>query len=101
MISSGNQEIDTKDFYPSMVINEVERYFETFCKEKKIQLITELPETIPEIKIHTDSELIHKILKNLMDNALKFTMTGSITLGCKVKERDFLFYVKDTGKGIS
>ena len=36
-----------------------------------------------------------------MDNALKFTTSGSIIVGCKRKGNDFVFSVQDTGKGIS
>jgi two-component system sensor histidine kinase/response regulator len=101
LISSGNQELNKKDFYPDMVINDVVRHFKTYCQEKEILLITDQPTTIPIIKIHTDSELLLKILKYLMDNAVKFTKSGSITIGYNRKESDLEFFVKDTGKGIS
>ena len=36
-----------------------------------------------------------------MDNAVKFTDSGSITLRVEYREKELLFSVKDTGKGIS
>jgi len=49
----------------------------------------------------TDFEAFTKILKVLIENAIKFTLQGSIEFGIEKKENDFYtFYVKDTGLGI-
>src|SRR5512133_1884206 len=51
--------------------------------------------------IVTDREKLVQILKNLLNNAFKFTFSGSVTFGCKKSEPGILhFYVKDTGIGI-
>lgn len=69
--------------------------------QKDVELILELPD-IKEDKIYADIQSLQKVLINLMDNALKFTHTGSISFGCKLRLQDtLLFYVKDTGIGIS
>lgn len=49
-----------------------------------------------------DSEAVHQILTNLLDNALKYTPTGgSITVGARpISEENIEIYVKDTGIGI-
>lgn len=41
-----------------------------------------------------------QVLSNLMNNAVKFTAEGSITLGWKDEGDDVLIYVQDTGCGI-
>jgi PAS domain S-box-containing protein len=65
----------------------------------KITLINHLVEN--EF-IKTDFGRLKQILFNLIENALKFTEKGLIELGCKkYEENKLLFYVKDSGTGIS
>ena len=51
--------------------------------------------------IKTDKDKISSILTNLIKNAIKYTNAGNIEIGCERKSWSFLFYVKDTGIGIS
>ncbi|MFO7828005.1 MAG: response regulator [Bacteroidales bacterium] len=51
--------------------------------------------------IYSDPNRIRQILYNLLSNALKFTCKGKITFGYKVTENDIIFYVKDTGIGLT
>lgn len=37
----------------------------------------------------------------MIDNAVKFTTKGEITVGIKVRQKAIEFFVKDTGKGIA
>ena len=53
-----------------------------------------------EFIIKTDKEKIYAVLTNLVKNALKFTQSGSIELGCDKKGEFLEFYVRDTGQGI-
>lgn len=49
----------------------------------------------------TDIIKIKQILTNLINNAVKNTQNGSIELGCRIESENILFFVKDTGIGIS
>ncbi len=51
--------------------------------------------------IVTDLQKLDKILEHLIDNALKFTESGEITLGSYIKDNKLTIYVKDTGIGIA
>ncbi len=53
-----------------------------------------------EMLVSTDVERLKQIMINLLDNALKFTMEGSIEFGYEVREQMLYFFVKDTGIGI-
>jgi len=56
----------------------------------------------PQSYIYSDYSRLEQILSNLLGNALKFTDEGSIEFGYKKSGKDtLLFYVKDTGMGIS
>ena len=52
--------------------------------------------------INTDRLRLSQVIMNLMNNAMKFTSEGSITLGYRLtRQKDELyFFVKDTGIGI-
>lgn len=59
-------------------------------------------EDSPAISLFTDPQRLHQILLNLLTNAAKFTLSGSITLAYKIdpdKEK-VIFTVTDTGIGI-
>ena len=66
---------------------------------KGIELIFEEP--FPECYIYTDKNRFTQVISNFINNALKFTQQGSITLGYKqVSHQKIKFYVRDTGMGI-
>ncbi|MFO7655552.1 MAG: PAS domain S-box protein [Bacteroidales bacterium] len=47
-----------------------------------------------------DKYKLNGILTNLLSNALKFTHQGGIEFGNYIKDKELVFYVKDTGIGI-
>ncbi len=58
-------------------------------------------EYLPECTIHTDKNRLVQVITNFMNNAIKFTSEGSITLGYRQVDDNYLkFYVRDTGIGI-
>ncbi|MFP5223730.1 MAG: ATP-binding protein [Acidobacteriota bacterium] len=60
----------------------------------------ELPDALPQVKADRDRAL--QVLINLLDNALKFTMEGSVTVRACVDQDDMMLVcVEDTGPGIS
>lgn len=66
---------------------------------KGVELI--LKEPFPECYIYTDKNRFTQVISNFINNALKFTQQGSITLGYKqVSHQKIKFYVRDTGMGI-
>lgn len=50
--------------------------------------------------VRTDLVLLERILRNLVDNALKYTETGKILLGCRHGVGRLRFEIRDTGIGI-
>jgi len=48
-----------------------------------------------------DESKFKRILRNLLDNAVKFTDKGSIDINCEVKNDSIFFTIKDTGIGIA
>ena len=62
---------------------------------------TKLPADNSAIKICAAPDLIEQILRNLTENAIKYTPAGgSITLGCTATLNQVIFSVEDSGIGI-
>ncbi len=58
-------------------------------------------EPLKDIVINSDKLRINQVMINLLDNALKFTESGSIHFGYQIKSNKILCFVKDTGIGVS
>ena len=66
---------------------------------KGVELI--FGELFPECYIYMDKNRFTQVISNFINNALKFTQQGSITLGYEqVSHQKIKFYVRDTGMGI-
>lgn len=50
--------------------------------------------------INSEKNRLTQVITNLLNNAVKFTSEGSITIGYEVIPGGLAFYVTDTGKGI-
>lgn len=54
-----------------------------------------------KLKIISDEHKLVNILSNLIENAIKFTKSGSINIGYKLlNNKEIQFFVRDTGMGI-
>ncbi|MGN4014960.1 sensor histidine kinase [Bacteroides xylanisolvens] len=66
---------------------------------KGVELIFEEP--LPECYLYTDKNRFTQVISNFINNALKFTQQGCITLRYEqVSHQKIKFYVRDTGMGI-
>ncbi|HKL37765.1 MAG TPA: response regulator [Bacteroidales bacterium] len=69
--------------------------------EAAVSLKLDFPDTSDAVFIRADQQKLRQVLEHLLDNALKFTFEGGIKLGFEIAdEREFHFYVQDTGIGI-
>jgi signal transduction histidine kinase len=99
-LDSNRQGIRAKDFYVSEIFKELKDAFDFLCHQKDLDLRWETPEQA--ISLVTDADRLKEILGNLLQNAVKYTDRGSITVralaesaGDKVR-----FEICDTGLGI-
>jgi signal transduction histidine kinase len=74
--------------------------FREVMTEKNVQFNVMPPSE--EVLVICDPLLLeHRVIVNLLDNALRYTPSGGkIELGYKIEDASFIGYVKDTGIGI-
>ncbi|MFH1056021.1 MAG: PAS domain S-box protein [Candidatus Altiarchaeota archaeon] len=73
---------------------------EPIAKAKNIKISTEVHRMLPEVFL--DEQSIHRVMNNLLTNALKFSPDGStITIKAAKKGKEILISVRDNGIGIS
>lgn len=97
------------DFHFSAVHinNELEDIVKSF-KDKlfkirgdKVKLEIELGNDDPKFVLYTDVLRFTQVFNNLIDNAIKFTYSGSITIGYSLESKKRIrFFVRDTGIGL-
>ncbi len=97
---TGNLEAKKQEVDVDEILQDTYRSYLDRFKEKNIALKIE-KDTADQAKIISDKERLHQILLHLTDNALKYTTQGEVIIGRKKQDTDIVFYVKDTGVGMS
>jgi len=75
-------------------------HFRPKAKRKNLELIAEKKFDTSEVNVTSDREMVYFIIISLIKNSILFTNEGKIIFGIDKRDRDLLFYVKDTGIGI-
>jgi signal transduction histidine kinase/CheY-like chemotaxis protein/PAS domain-containing protein len=70
------------------------------AQAKHLDLSVILPPDLP-LNIRGDTGRIRQVLVNLVGNALKFTLSGSVIIRVETKGQSLTFTVTDTGQGLS
>lgn len=93
----------TSDFCKvNMLLRDIYNKFSPNIPDSKdVRIRLTLDVQTPEFGFETDSSLLKETLTILLDNALKYTLTGTVTLGYEMVRNDFVkFIISDTGIGI-
>lgn len=85
------------DFYKllcNIVISQEQR-----IEERKINIVG--LDTLPNLSVNIDRDLIHQAIYNLVDNAIKFTPEGGeISFSLSKENKNLVFTIKNSGIGI-
>jgi len=73
----------------------------SYSLKPNIKLINQAKNIPDDIQLESDKLLTQRILNNLISNAIKYTEDGDIKVGFELNDAAIIFYVTDTGVGIS
>jgi len=107
-IESGNIVLQNREFSPESLIIDVQATLKSKAAQKGLSLNTIIQNDIPAIVLG-DELRVRQVLINLINNAIKFTAKGSITVEVTLDSIDdkqdelchLNFAIADTGIGIS
>ena len=80
------------------VLNEVLRRLNYIIEEKGIKVSVDIAENAKNVEIYRKDAII--LISNILDNAVKFTEKGDISIKSRLKGNEVEIVIKDTGSGI-
>ncbi|MBV8061508.1 MAG: response regulator [Alphaproteobacteria bacterium] len=111
-VEAGKLNIIAEETATDSIVKRLQQQFAPIAKNKNLAFPVEIGKGVPET-LHTDTQRVEQILKNLLSNAFKFTERGSVTLKIHTPDSDMelqranlgrsntvAFSVIDTGIGI-
>lgn len=103
-LESGKAEVLCSAYYSTSIIRDIRTIINTQAQRKGLEFIMDLDPRIPD-KLYGDKVRIRGVLINLLNNAVKYTKSGSITFSIRVLSitNDTVrleYKVIDTGIGI-
>ena len=83
-------------------INDIANFAELLCQQKGLRFQLNGPDKV-DYYLRLDPTRLRQVLWNLLNNAVKFTASGTVTLSCHLNDEfnQLDFVVEDTGIGIA
>lgn len=102
-LESERVKVTKTDINLSHFVRYLDYSYRSISSEKNLEFVIDIQKE--DIVVQSDEKLLEQVLRNLIDNAIKYTETGGITITAndfadKQKNRYCVIKVKDTGIGI-
>jgi signal transduction histidine kinase len=104
-IEAGKTTLNQKDFDLYQLLDDLEDMLHLRALNAGLELIFDRSENLPRY-IYTDGTKLRQVLLNILENAIKFTPQGMVTLSVNSEQNQdnehytLSFQVSDTGKGM-
>lgn len=88
-----------KEWFPLwQIVTQIEAQYQSLIQEKNIQFSTEIPKSV---LVYGDMEIFKIVIRNCLDNAIKFTPKGGkIVISGVIEADEFTVFITDSGIGI-
>lgn len=80
------------------VVDGLEAAYALHCRAKGVEFTVSRPE---ELYVYADAMMVERVLRNIVDNAVKFTVSGYVRLSVEAGATGVTILVTDTGGGIA
>jgi signal transduction histidine kinase/Na+/proline symporter/CheY-like chemotaxis protein len=92
----GGVKLEVRPVDVGALLNELEREFEPVALDKGLKL-----RVVPtQDWVMSDPDLLRSVLQNLIGNAVRYTRSGGVLVGCRRQNGNLRFEVRDSGPGI-
>src|SRR6185436_9666319 len=100
-LEAGKQPVKVEDLQLTKIVSDMKDTFDFLCRQKGLELRWEL--TRESLMIRSDAMRVKEVISNLLQNAVKYTDRGSVTVRVETLPvtDSIKIEVKDTGMGIS
>jgi signal transduction histidine kinase len=97
-LEAGDESVHKTRFLISDLLQELIEKYAAQAAEKHLTLVVD--KHSEALEPNTDRNRLMQIVSHYIDNALKFTTEGGVTIGCNLEVSNMRVWVRDTGKGI-
>jgi signal transduction histidine kinase len=95
---TGNIKFDPEKFTIEEVVRANISLLNNQLEEKKIKTIIDIPKGL---QVYADKNMINTVIRNLINNAIKYTEEGEIFIGAEKNNKSVTVSVKDSGVGMN
>ncbi|MGB0732908.1 MAG: NahK/ErcS family hybrid sensor histidine kinase/response regulator, partial [Pontibacterium sp.] len=95
-LDAGALEPSLSHFSVAEMLNNLTAEFTAMAEEKHLKFRC----AGCDLVVHSDQKLLRRILQNFLSNAIRYTQSGGVLLGCRRRGNFLRFEVWDTGVGI-
>lgn len=97
-VDANETKLDVMEISLSEIVDNVTDNMQIMAKNKNLNMVTEIKENVI---MKGDYDKIRRLVVILVDNAIKYTEEGSITIKLYTEKKQKILSVQDTGIGIS
>lgn len=97
-LDAGMVQLEWRHFALPPLLAQIKSAYEPVALQKQLRLSVECP----PLHIHSDNEQFSRVLRNLVDNAIKYTSRGEVRIEAQPQDEDTVrVQIRDTGCGIA
>ncbi len=98
-IEAGKMELYIVGYSRDRLVEDMRNLMAERARDSGLQCTVSVGREVPEI-LYGDEQRVREILTRLLDNAFKFTEEGRVQLSILIANKELIFKVEDSGRGI-